>query len=75
METGIVTEEWVVSGRQSSLYFCICILSKFISKLLSVLFVCRSKTLLELKNFLSFIFKLLLHWCIVISHSPSNIGS
>ena len=44
-------------GESVQSLFCICILSKFISKLLSVLFVCRSKTLLELKDFLYFIFK------------------
>ena len=34
------------------------------------LFVCCSKTLFELKDFLYFIFKSLVHSCVVVSHGP-----
>ena len=38
-------------GASVQTLFCICNISKFISKQSSVLFVCRSKTLLEFKDF------------------------
>ena len=69
---GIVTEEWVVPGRQSSLshHFCIRILFKFIFQtVLCSVFIVR-KTLLKFDDFRYFIFKSLVHLCRVVSHCP-----
>ena len=56
METGIVTEERVVPGRQSSLYLCLHTFEIYFQTVMCFV-VCRPKTLLEFKDFLYFIFK------------------
>ena len=70
MEAGFVTEERIFPGRQSSLYFVFAFFRNLFSNCRVFGLFVVGKLFLEFKDFLYFIFKSLVHSCVVVSHGP-----